>query len=214
MAFKITDHGAQVVHPYSQGRNFPHMQLDAKARGGVCKALSIYWMVNRAKGGDFWTWLSSVKGIATVINTQATGEAHQKRVHAFGKVPGQVDHGNDGEAWIAQVLSTGGLSKISEDRRTVKFMEAADWILHDTGQFKLIGLRGSAGGHAVAVHVSANVVLMDPNFGEIQFPAPGNFMAWFPNFVKLYQFRDTPTSPVKTFDTVVVRPFGTTRARR
>lgn len=214
MSFKLTDHGAKVIHPYSQGRDFPHMRLDPKARGGVCKAISMYWMINHAKGGDFWSWVSSVKGIASVINTQATGEAHQNRQHGFGKVPGQIDHGKDSEAWIAGLLGSAGIMKVSEDRPTVKFMEAADWILHLTGQYKLISLRGSIGGHAVVAYVGEKVLLMDPNFGEVEFPAPGNFMTWFPDFVKSYQFRDTPTSPVKTFNTVIVRPFGVTRKRR
>lgn len=214
MPFKITDHGAKILHPYSQGRDFPHMKLDPKSRGGVCKALCMYWLINHAKGGDFWAWVATVKGIASVINTQSTGEVHAQRTHAFGSVPGQIEHTGDHDAWIDQMLANAGIMRISQNQSTVKFDDAAELVIDLTGQYKLIGLRGTGVGHAVCAHVGETVTFMDPNLGDVSFPSFDSFKLWFPEFVKLYKFQDTPTSPVKTFDTVIVRPFGVTRGRR
>ncbi len=130
--------------------------------------------------------------------------------------PGDVQHlqGDDRDDWYIRVLDEAGLNRLTWRPGTARFLQAAEWILHDTGQYKLIGLHGSIGGHAVAVHLGSDgPTFMDPNLGELKFPAPGNFMTFFPKFVRLYTAKDSPTSPVKKFDWVIVRNFGHTRAR-
>lgn len=211
---EINGHGATVVHEFSQGSQFGYMELDPKTRGGVCASISAHWLRCQASGQDFWSWIKTVKGIASVINSQATGELNLDRGSA--KVPGGMAHETSGDpnAWIVRCVGPSGMFLVSKEESTRLAMQAADWILHKTGQYKFIGLYGDAGGHAVAASNVNGFTFMDPNVGEVRFPAPGNFMAWFPKFLSSYKFQDSPTSPVKTFSSFGVMSLGVTRGRR
>jgi hypothetical protein len=203
----VLAHGAKVVHKYSQGQELPQMNLDHSTKGGVCASIASYWMQKRAMGDDFWPWIHSVRGKVTVINTQATGEI--ARVHVGYKVPGLIPTGkNKSRGYIAYVLQKAGLTLKQDWRQTQKVMQAADWILHAKGPYVFIALFGTAGGHAVAVDNSDGLLFMDPNVGEVSFPAPGNFMVWLPQFISLYSHRDGPNQPIKKFTTVAIRSYG------
>jgi YopT peptidase len=218
---EVNAHGAKVVNAYSQGLDLPHMNLDQKTRHGVCAAISAHWIGHRASAADFWPWIGSVRGKASVINSQATGELNVKRGTKIPgtKVafPGVVPHVTSGDPneWIEGMLSAKyKVFRVTEERTTRAFLQAAEWITHATGQYVFIGLYGPGVGHAVAAEIGKGILFMDPNVGEVTFPAPGNFMAWFPKFVGSYSFRDTPTSPVKRFSSIGVQEFGVTRGRR
>lgn len=218
---EISTHGAEVQTPYNQGLDLPHMNLDPKTREGVCAAISAHWIGHRAADKDFWPWLETIRGKATVINSQAMGEINANRPMGIpgtkASFPGAVKHVTSGDPnqWIEDVLRRDyNAFRVSKERQTQHFLEAADWIAHSSGQFVFIGLYGNGVGHAVAADTRGGVLFMDPNVGEVSFPAVGNFMVWFPKFISSYSFRDTPTSPVKKFSSIGVQEFGITRARR
>lgn len=213
MSLFVPEHGAVNTVPYNQSDDFPHMSLDSDARNGVCMAISTYWMVRHSQKKEYWNWLKSVQGIATIINTQGTGcRGATKNISA---TPGGYSSA-DGADWFERIsgtLTKNNMLQLGVWHNTTRFMEAAEWILKDTGQYKFIYLSGDAGAHAVAAHVSDKILFMDPNVGEVTFPAKGNFMAWFPGYLRRYLFQDAPGSPVKTFSKVGVNSFGVTRPR-
>ena len=51
-----------------------------------------------------------------------------------------------------------------------------------TGSYRMIGIYGPGGAHAMAAWVGADVAFFDPNFGEFWFENRRDFIAWFPTF--------------------------------
>lgn len=208
MTLKVFTHGADVKVPFNQAEDFMYMSLDSASRDGVCAAISAHWIRMHSQGQDFWKWIKSVKGIATVVNTQATKEQGVFRgSFAFpGAATKPVTGGPDD--WIVDLLTEVPMSVKTPSRTTRFGLQLSTWILNDLGAYKFISLYGDAGGHAVAAHVGERVTFMDPNVGEVSFPARGNFQVWLPKFLSSYQFRDTPTSPIKTFSNFATLGFG------
>ena len=190
------------VYPFSQCEPPTSIWLRGAAdvSGGICSALSSYWILHHANGGSLWSWLCPsnmtvphAHRITKLMNHQAEG---QKRNGAAGQ-----------DEFENNFLRKQGLSPArtwKESRRSpgMQLMINKDAVMGESGFaspnglaraiaevnqgtgvagcYKRIGVGSNIGAHAMAAFVTKDdVTFFDPNFGEFHFEKPKDFLKWF-----------------------------------
>jgi hypothetical protein len=162
--------------------------------GGVCKALSVYWIAMHANDADFWGWL--MEG----------GWGQAERVNMVCDLHGAYSNRDkklSTDAWTAQTLGRVG---IIEQRSTVGggslktvgvsnqkfggnsqyagaiFAKSIAPAYKGIGRYKQFSFHRKGGGHAVCAWVAQDVAFFDPNYGEYWFETTAGFRQWFAQF--------------------------------
>jgi hypothetical protein len=123
---------------------------------GVCFGLSIWWIIKRGKGEDFWTWMEGpgphVTEIKSLFNSQK-GEYEFSRFDAAGKK-------------ITSLTSMKQACKVLMNQGT-SFKYPAYYYISIRGKF---GNGATGSGHAIAAHVNptGKCRYFDPNVGEYE----------------------------------------------
>lgn len=160
--------------------------------GGVCKALSIYWIATHAQEDDFWGWLFSNKGWADALNATEILDLHGE----YGSGRGGLSKDN----WTLKILQNFGLvekrgmangasltaaGNAGSSYQTLSILAQAIAPNYRRGSdcYKQLSIHSSSGGgHAVAAWVAEDVLFFDPNYGEYWFETPRQFRTWFYQF--------------------------------
>lgn len=173
--------------------------------GGVCKALSVFWITAHANDQDFWGWLMDGGSWTHIERARAIID-----VHGWYKNRG----GQTQDAWTNERLESVGL----EERRAIAgggsmqrtgaataisatgsrylagFMMASDLAPNfdkTTEGYRQLSFWGPpGGGHAVAAWVAEDVAFFDPNYGEFWFPSPAKFRQWYGHFWNMTGYGD------------------------
>jgi len=186
------------IFDYRQGEDL-RWKIKKITSAGACQGLSIFWVIKKANGVDFLTWLGPPK----------SASSHGKDSPKMGKemddvvrVMQQQDkifalpHGSRAlnMKWardrIAQAERGGGSTKLQVQGNlsllqgaTPQQIAANVTSLNGLVFFGFhgnIGDGGSAGGHAVAAYVQTPTVdFFDPNLGEYHFRNRQSFHTWF-----------------------------------
>ena len=165
--------------------------------GGVCKALTLYWMAYHANDWDFWSWLFADNGHLHTWNAAAVCDlqgAYTDDPRYNGGVRGRRAAGLTKFQFMRDVLRRSGLVE-RKDPFGVSMSINNQWARGDGGRvigqaiapdyvagkamYKQISIHGSAGGHAVCAWVAEDVMFFDPNYGEYWFETPAQFRRWF-----------------------------------
>jgi hypothetical protein len=165
---------------------------------GACQGLSIFWIIKKANGVDYLTWLGPPKSASLQGSDPAKFGAEldavvrvmeqQDKIFAMLKGSRELNM-NWARDRIAQI-DHGGSTKLQANGKLVLFQKAApsqissEVITTDgyafIGFFGQIGANGANGGHAVAAYVRLSTVdFFDPNFGEYHFKDLSSFHTWF-----------------------------------
>jgi hypothetical protein len=198
------DCGGAVTKKFSQGSDdrtkgvgyWYHQRKKASGKrwGGVCKALSIYWIAYHANDKDFWGWLFK-EGWAQAENAERVCDLHGAYSNR-----GNVSQ----DTWAAKVLASVGVipQRANHNGASIKFTGVSNQrtgsgrsILagalmaqeiapnyRGVGRYKQFSFHYSGGGHAVAAWVAQDVCFFDPNYGEYWFETTAGFRRWFPQF--------------------------------
>ena len=160
--------------------------------GGVCDALSSYWIVFHARKSTYvplWTWLApngkpDYDRVTSIIKLQAAAQDDSNpncminwlKIFKILPLQKQISVNNTVKNVPMRAKGTTGLFSCSD---------LADKIAEDytngKGQYKKIGIYGKAGGHSMAAFVDHQVLFFDPNFGEFFFPSAKSFVSWMTN---------------------------------
>ena len=207
MMFKYTSSRVDPVRNSAKARfamiAFPFSQVQAPVStiigthkdtaGGVCAALSSYWILYHAAGGSLWNYLyDNSKLRADVLMREIMWL--QRRSESGAKNKSQ-------EKILLEHLDGRGISIMRSPKKGYKAQKrlkrvsggitpgklAADLITDysmssshkSAGHYKLLMLQGRWAGHAMALWVAEDIVFFDPNFGEIWFENPYKFAIWF-----------------------------------
>lgn len=164
--------------------------------GGICKALSIYWIAYHANDEDFWGWLfkdgwAQAERAEAICNlhgsyktTKLTADVWSASVLAkVGVIPQRANH-NGGDLKITGVANQRSGSNRSYLAGALMASEIAP-DYRGVGRYKQFSFYHDSGGHAVAAWVAEDVCFFDPNYGEYWFETARNFRRWFPKFWEL-----------------------------
>jgi len=145
--------------------------------GGVCFALSAYWIIKKANGADFWAWLpgpgAHVKDIKDLMRAQKAGAEH------------------DYSRFELLKTTITGASQLAQQ----------SMALMDSGQFEHAGYyyisitgkkNGKAWGHGIAAHVVAGECrYFDPNKGEYKCDSRDVCLGELSTLVRGYALKST-----------------------
>lgn len=189
-----------VIIEASQDRDLGFlMRLDPATAGGVCKALSLYWIGMHAKEESFWNWIGTQGAINTlngqrVMATFLSYGSHLDRFDAANPTSSNAEYEAQKDVWANGVLApykvvpyttaTGkGLAKLSGGTDVVA--KLAFFAENNADIYMQLSLGGSAGRHAVSFYVGwKDICFYDPNFGEYWFPKKGDIRFWFETFMR------------------------------
>ncbi|MGF1461666.1 MAG: YopT-type cysteine protease domain-containing protein [Maricaulaceae bacterium] len=208
-AMAIT-HGGACTKKFRQGSDdvtkgvgsIYHLRLksDGKKWGGVCKALSMFWMAFHANDEDFWSWLFGKDGKLNVERAAFICDLH-------GSYSSRPDHGD------VQTRQESGLSKLdfmkkqlaksgivprtdgsggslstnmqafTKSTRTGRGREIAKVLAppYKMGgaMYKQLSFAGDNGAHATVAWIAQDAMFFDPNYGEYWFEKVSDFARWF-----------------------------------
>ncbi len=156
-----------ITEDFQQGNpeSYGWINLDPKTREGACYALAVFWMIKHRKGEDFWGWVKRPSGIKAINNTFVSSEAAKNQ-----------------DKYMFKVLRNHGLRHKSGwdyNGEPVQPQTAALQLLRYDG-YKVIGLYGVGGGHAMAAIINGREArFYDPNYGEVSFRSKVNLGYWF-----------------------------------
>jgi YopT peptidase len=172
---------------------------DDDTAGGVCEALSGYWILHHAAGGSLWNWLTPNGPDQTdpgplwavmALQREGVRAANQNAVtNRFLQSNGIDQLSSSADAFTGRGIRYGTTTLRHGEGTTGFFsvLSLAEAIARDVtrvgqrsgGQYKKIGISGMAGAHAMAAWVAEDVCFFDPNFGEFWFPNGASFVTWF-----------------------------------
>jgi hypothetical protein len=188
---------------YDQGkdRRWPAIGLG----GGVCYALSMYWIVKWSKGEDYLAWLSPPKEASSQgKSTFGVGQLQsiKKLMENQSKFLGSIQHPgiknqpfplDDLPARTRKLayakLFIEGNSDLKAQGRLVLLQGApldqiAAAIVANQGYVMLGWFKDGFGGHACAAYVgSPDVWFFEPNFGQYWFSDTGSFKTWYRSYM-------------------------------
>jgi hypothetical protein len=165
---------------------------NGKKWGGVCKALSVYWIAYHANDWDFWGWLME-NGWAQAERATIICDLHG----AYGKRDGLSKYN-----WMKQVLATAHVveRRSNHNGAAMVLTGSGDAVTGKTylngrliaeavapnyrlggGCYRQLSFHGG-GGHAVALWAAEDATFFDPNYGEYWFEHVGDFRKWFGHF--------------------------------
>jgi YopT-type cysteine protease-like protein len=188
--------------PFSQCQNPVYSQicLNPQTAGGICEALSAYWIRAHASNGSLWNILAphghvNVPALLPIINMQINGvnsllgqdgytfawlqAANIVRTRVVSNSPLANHLVRLGLTVAIQgpgrnALGTTGMISCTDLAREI----ARDYSMGG-GQYKKISLDGWGGAHTMAAWVANDIVYFDPNYGEYWFPDSASFISWF-----------------------------------
>jgi hypothetical protein len=181
-----------VVIEASQDRDLGAlMRQNPATAGGVCKALSLYWIGMHAQEKSFWEWLGT-QGAIKQVHAQAimsTFLSYDTHIKAFP--------GGDGDTWKDKwandvlkpfgVVPYTGIKGNRQSRlagRIYAVGNICDAINANMDLYFQVSLGGTAGRHAVSFYTGFNdAVFYDPNYGEYWFPRKGDLKRWLAHFM-------------------------------
>jgi hypothetical protein len=159
--------------------------------GGVCWAMSIYWIAMHANDQDFWGWIDANKGgnlqtYWAILGAQQEYFNDLKLANDLiaARFLGQPKWGLVPKKDVA---SGAALAKLNCDLGSTVKPFRGRYIAQrlpgtSGGCYYLITIT-QPGGHTIAAWVSKHdAVFFDPNFGEFWFHDAAHFRAWFPSF--------------------------------
>ena len=208
------------IFDYQQGKD-QRWKIKKITSAGACFGLSIFWIIKKANGVDYLTWLGPPKSASSQGRDPAKFGAE---LDAVVRVMQQQDkiltllQGNHAKLcnWardrIATLDSGGGSTKLQAKGELVLFQKAAPSQISNevitTDGYSLIvfsgpiGANGADGAHAVAAHVQlSTVVFFDPNLGEYHFTDLSLFSTWFASdfMLKVYGVSNLDTAEIQHF---------------
>jgi len=158
---------------------------------GACHGISMWWLIKRSLGDNFWDWFGPPAAAAP--GSQASNgkagepvECIKEVMHlqkAFLANPGKNRAANHMAA-VNYILKRATPHLVRRRnlvlRRNATFATLAAEITVAKGYVLAGYWRQNWGGHAVAAHIlnDASVEFMDPNIGEIEFADFRSFYAW------------------------------------
>ncbi|MBK4362219.1 YopT-type cysteine protease domain-containing protein, partial [Candidatus Hamiltonella defensa] len=192
----MTKYHGKVNFAFSQVQTdfFKEIIKHKQTSGGICDALTSYWIALHAQG----------KNLFKEIITGDENKLNKNKIFEIKKL--QVDFENYEESFLAHKnwLTSQGLDykKFYKDDGDLKnkgtknkyqgsentdeaIRNLAKSIVRTSGQnkngeYKKIALYGSMLGHSVSAYINKNTVIyFDPNFGEFEFNKINNFIEWF-----------------------------------
>jgi YopT peptidase len=190
-----------VVIESSQDRDLgPFMRRNPATAGGVCKALSLYWIGMHAKEESFWDWLGTQGAIKTlsaesVMATFLSYGSHLANFDRANPTSSNAEYDAQKDVWANNVLGkykvvpytsiTGkSVAKISGGLDVVTKVAFA--VINNTDVYMQLSLGGTAGRHAVSLYSgSKDVNFYDPNYGEYWFPHKTALATWLGNFMRI-----------------------------
>ncbi|WNZ56521.1 YopT-type cysteine protease domain-containing protein [Microbulbifer sp. MKSA007] len=195
----VANHRGQLTYNFSQCKDPVKAQITIHedTSGGVCEALSAFWIKHHSDGGSLWDWL---------MPAGALDEQHLFHVMTLQQAGTQDNQDRTTEAWLStqNIFPTsqnvfGGAFPNGRGGNTIRGIHnprraqgqsgvfspnalAREIILDQTGGagcYKKIGLDGTFAGHAMAAWVAQDITFFDPNFGEFWFESRNSFFNWF-----------------------------------
>jgi hypothetical protein len=183
---------------YSQGRD-QRWNIRKITSEGACQGLSIFWIIKKANGIDYLTWLGPPKSASSQGHDPAKFGAEldavvrvmEQQDKIFKVLQGSRElNMNWAKDRIAQAERGGGSTKLKASGKLVLFQKAAPSQISNEviatdgyafiGFYGQIGTNGANGGHAVAAYVRQSTVdFFDPNLGEYHFNDLTSFHTWF-----------------------------------
>ncbi len=148
---------------------------DATSAGGICEGLSAYWIKYAKEGKTLKDWLVPNDKVDLDVLTLA------QVLQSVG-LKGQHNQTELSAKWLKTQGTS--LKAFRQDIPNTSVGLLADEILApNQGEYRMIGVAGTFGAHAMAAKVVAAgaVSFFDPNFGEFTFPSAVEFKDWFVN---------------------------------
>lgn len=153
--------------------------LPTVSTNGACQGISMWWIIKRALGDDFWTWFgasSTAAASSTRPYANAGEPAKEIKDVMHLQSSAKLSRKNNHEAAANYILSRTAPHLVKKRglvlRRNIGFKMLGYEVTAAKG-YAFIGFSKSGwGGHAVAAHVcgDGSVEFMDPNFGEWSCP--------------------------------------------
>jgi hypothetical protein len=165
--------------------------LPTLTSSGACQGISMWWLIKRSLGEDFWDWFGPPKCAASqsLIDNGKAGEPVRliKEIMAnqagLGRLP-QMSRAANHSAAINYILSKtkGHLT----NKRGLVLRDNATWktlayeIVVANGYCFIGFSRLGWGGHAIAAHIcnDGSIEFFDPNHGEFEAPSVTTFVTW------------------------------------
>lgn len=186
-----------------QGKMYKMVLRDGQPMGGVCMTMCAFWVVFHAaqdrpggnsftKGRSVWDYLFKDGGLNMGAATNIVVEHHQSSGDQTVYFDGFME--KFGIKFRPTTISGVPISNAYLPFTYSSVMGAAALITAVNG-YKVISLKktdaGTGGGHAVAGwYDGADVLFMDPNYGEFWLPSKNAFRAWF-QFYILNVYKET-----------------------
>lgn len=172
--------------------------LPTVSSGGACQGISIWWIIKRALGEDYWAWLGPPKKAAPA-SPNDNGKAGEpvieiKKIMKLQAALGLTRPQNH-DAAINYILSkTSG--HLTRRRglvlRTNTTFNAMGYEIAVARGYTFIGFSKSGwGGHAIAAHIcnDGSVEFMDPNLGEFLIPTYKEFFEFMESVINLQVYK-------------------------
>jgi hypothetical protein len=222
LKFSQSDPACRIVNYY---------KAQNATEGGICAALSCYWIIEHADGGSLWDQLCDIDGaggITRLKNEYAMGIVelqrglmlHTQDIRTFMRSRGLEPHTDQEFAGSLRGMLDPGTTNVLTDR-AVTTAASEDGTLNctrfvlglcdiSTKEAYLLIKFGEGGwpqrGHACAAWVSTigeqTVVLyFDPNYGEFYFENRGDFENWAARYLVYSGY-------YKKYPTVTASQFG------
>lgn len=179
---------------YNQGKDKRLLAMK-ETQGGACYALSMYWIVNWAKGINYLEWLSppleasskgnTTFGVGMVQNLRKIME-NQNKFLSYQTVLGKSSRNL--KLGYAKIMIEGNCILRSTRRLVIENNASLDQIasnIADAEGYVMLGwYKSDFGGHACAAHVGpAEVFFFDPNFGQYWFDSKSSFKTWYRSYM-------------------------------
>jgi hypothetical protein len=149
------------------------INMDESMRNGACKAFCYQWMRCHKAGESFQQYILKPTGVKKIKALQA-----EEATSAGSTFDTDWERPKRIMQEMGFVAVGGGMNQIQPVRGDAIAAE-----LLTTPGYKLLSIRGNAGGHAICGYVAdEEAVLFDPNCGEAQFFSKQNLAYWFTDF--------------------------------
>jgi hypothetical protein len=185
--------------------------LGTVTTNGACLGISLWWIIKRSRGDDFWTWFGPPRSAApTGPEDGKAGEpilvikeqTAQKTLNLMPPTINSREMHLDAATNYMIAKSTNGLVR---KQKPLVLAGPVDWTVlageaTKTPGFAFIALYWAGwGSHAVAAHIAPNgyIEWMDPNIGEVEKENTGALKEWFERVVGPQTYGRPPLDNVR-----------------